>query len=61
MAKKTYILEIVYDDESDELLDFNEFLEADVKRYMVNHVDIGMFFDKEDAEKLEECTDIGIS
>lgn len=61
MAKKTYILEIVYDDEKDKIIDFCEYLEADVLKYKVNEEDIGACFDKETRKLLKGCTDLGLS
>ena len=61
MAKKTYILEIVYDDETDEIVDFCECLQGDVKRFMVDNQDIGTFFDKKILKLLENINDLGLA
>ena len=61
MAKKTYILEIVYDDETDEIVDFCECLQGDVKKWLVNDKDIGLFFDKKIRRLLEDISDIGLA
>ena len=59
MALKTYILEITYDDETEEIEDIYEEVEQDVRYFRIGKVDMKEYWDEETRGMLNKMYDIG--
>ena len=61
MAEKTYNLTITYDEDTDEVIEFKEYLDVDKRWFSVGDVDITDYWDEESISWIENMNDIGES
>ena len=60
MAEKTYTLKITYDDETDEIFEYDEYIDSEGDRWFsVGNVDLTDYWDKEAVSWIGDMHDIG--
>ena len=59
MAEKTYTLTITYDDETEEIVEYEEFIDMDDRWFSVGNIDLTDYWDKEAVSWIGDMHDIG--
>jgi hypothetical protein len=59
MAEKTYTLTITYDEETEEVVEYQEYIDADDRWFSVGDIDLTDYWDKEAISWIDEMYDIG--
>ena len=59
MAEKTYKLTITYDDETEEIVEYQEYIDADDRWFSVGDIDLTDYWDKEAVSWIGDMHDIG--
>ena len=59
MAEKTYTLTITYDDETEEVVEYQEYIDMDDRWFSVGNIDLTDYWDKEAVSWIGDMHDIG--
>ena len=59
MGEKTYTLTITYDDETEEIVEYEEFIDTDDRWFSVGDIDLTDYWDKEAVSWIGDMHDIG--
>ena len=59
MAEKTYKLTITYDDETEEIIEYQEYIDMDDRWFSVGNIDLTDYWDKEAVSWIGDMHDIG--
>ena len=59
MAEKTYTLTITYDEETEEIVEYKEYIDTDDRWFSVGDIDLTEYWDKEAMSWIDKMYDIG--